>query len=71
MNRKRLPEELGLTDDDIESLSQRGLVRAVSTKPLPKEHMDAQPWQTYAGNPAEGWFSSRDELARHPGESKV
>jgi hypothetical protein len=39
MDSERLPEELGLTHQDIENLSQRRLVRARPRKPLPRERM--------------------------------
>jgi hypothetical protein len=39
MDSERLPEELWLSDLDIESLSKRGLVRVRPKKPLPKERI--------------------------------
>lgn len=43
MDCERLPEELGLSDLDIESLSKRGLVRVRPKKPLPRNAKDTQP----------------------------
>ena len=72
MDSERLPEEIGVTEKDIESLSQAGLVRRRAQKPRPKERIDYETLQqTYARMLTEGPFKSQTELARHLGVSRV
>lgn len=67
-----LPEELGLTKQDIERLVQAGLVRRRPQKPRPKERIDyVALQQTYRQMLAEGPFATQTELARHLGVSRV
>ena len=72
MDSERLPEDLSLTDEDIESLSQRGLVRRRLQKPRLKDRVDYEALrQTYHQMLQSGAFQSRAELARHLGVSRV
>lgn len=72
MDSERLPEDLGLSDQDIESLSQGGLVRHRPQKPRPKDRVDYEALrQTYHQMMQTGAFPSHSELARHLGVSRV
>jgi hypothetical protein len=71
MDSDRLPEELGLTGDGIESLSLAGLVRHRPQKPRPKERIDCSALQQcYARMLAEEPFSNQTELALYLGVSR-
>jgi len=72
MDGERLPEELGVTSQEIESLRQVGLVRPLPQKPLPKIRVDyAALQQTYGRMLADGGIASQADLARHLGVSRV
>ena len=72
MGSERLPEELGLDEQDIDSLSQAGLVRRRPQKPRPKEWIDYEALQqTYARMLTDGGFANQADLARHLGVSRV
>jgi hypothetical protein len=72
MDSEGLPEELAVTEQDVESLSQAALVRRRPQKPRPKERIDyAALQQTHRRMLAEGPFSNQTELARHLGVSSV
>jgi hypothetical protein len=72
MDSERLPGELGLTGDEIESSSLAGLVRHRPQKPRPKERIDCSALQpSSTGMLAEEPFPNQTELALHPGFSSV
>jgi len=72
MDCERLPEELGLDEQDIESVSHAGLVRRRPQKPQPKPRIDHSALRlTYRRMLAEGPFSTQTDLARHLGVSRV
>ena len=72
MDSRRLPELLGLCDQDLERLRQEGLVRVPPPATQPKERIDYyELQQTYARMLAEGPFESQAQLARHLGVSRV
>jgi hypothetical protein len=72
MDPARLPQMLGLSDQDIERLHQVGLVRVPPPTPRAKERIDyVVLQQTYARMLAEGPFASQAELARHLGARRV
>ena len=67
MDSERLPEALGLTDQDIESLSNRGLVRRRLQKPRPKDRVDYEALRHPYGQMLQGGaFPSRAKLALPP-----
>ncbi len=72
MDSDRLPEVLGLSDQDIERLTETGLVRLPPQTTQPKARIDYNELQqTYAQMLAQGPFASQAELARHLGVSRV
>ncbi len=72
MDGERLPKELGVTSQEIDSLRQVGLVRPLPQKPEPKIRIDYSALQqTYRRMLADGPFSNQTELARHLGVSRV
>jgi len=72
MDPSRLPELLGLCDQDIERLRQAGLAHLQPPTPQPKKRIDYVTLpRAYARMLAEGPFSSQTELARHLGVSRV
>ncbi len=72
MDSERLPDELSLDRQDIESLFQAGLVRRRPQKPRPKKRIDYEALQqTHARMLTDGPFSNPAELARHLGVSMV
>jgi hypothetical protein len=72
MDSDRLPQELGLNEEAIGSLVQRGLVRLRPQKPRPKKRIDCEALQqTCRRMLTEGGFASQIELASHLGVSRV
>jgi len=72
MDSERLPRELGLPEQEIENLLLAGLVRLRPQKPRPKNRIDYEALrQTYHRMLLTGCFSSKAELARHLGVSRV
>jgi hypothetical protein len=68
MDSERLPEELAVTSQDIESLRQAGLICPRPQKPLLNGPIDyAALQQTYRRMLADGGFASQADLARHLG----
>ena len=68
----RLPQELGLDEEAVDSLVQAGLVRPWPQKPLPKPRIDYSALQqNYARMLAVGRSTSRADLAGHLGVSRV
>lgn len=66
MGCERLPDDLGLSDQDIESLSQRGLVNRRQQKTRPKNRIDYDALRhTYRQMLQSGTFPNRAKLARH------
>jgi len=72
MDPARLPQMLGLSDEDVNRLRQTGMVRFPSPALQPKERIDyVNLRQTYARIFAEGPFRSQTDLARHLGVSRA
>jgi hypothetical protein len=72
MDPGRLPELLGLVEQNFERLRQAGLVRLLPKTQQPKKRIDYVTLRrAYAQMLAEGLFSSQTELARHLGVSRA
>ena len=72
MDPVRLPELMGLSDQDIDRLRKTGLVHPPPSTPQPEKWIDyAALQQTYRRMLAESPFSNQADLARHLGVSRV
>lgn len=72
MDSKRLPEDLGATEENIESFSQSGVVRRRPQKTHTKTPIDSAALQmTYRRMLAGSSSSNQAEVARHLGISRV